>query len=165
MISDAGPRAARRYSRGVAGDDEDALGWGDESGDPTHVDGRRSERASANPDGADDAADADEAGSGDAAARLSSPLLVSYGILAGIYLLYTVGWILGVQRDPFSSPTLFFEIMYQLGEFLAIASPAVWFFVTVLLTRGRRQIVRVVWLIVGAAVLLPWPFLLSGAGA
>ena len=39
--------------------------------------------------------------------------------------------------------------MFQLGEFLAIARPALWFVAAFILTRGRKPLVRLLWLLVG----------------
>ncbi len=88
-------------------------------------------------------------------------LIVTYGILAGLYLLLTAGWFATVARSTVTLPSLFPEIMYQFGEFLAIASPALWFASVVLLTRGRRPIVRLLLLLLGLVVILPWPFVLG----
>jgi hypothetical protein len=126
--------------------DEDALSWGDES-DPTHVEAK--ERAVAVPFEA-------------VGPQTSSAMLVVYGVFSGAYLIYVVGWILAVQRDTITLPTLLGEIMYQFGEFLAIASPAVWLGAVLLLTRGRGAVVRLLWLFVGLLVVAPWPFFLGG---
>ena len=125
--------------------DDEALSWGDES-DPTHVDAPLEERMPAE---ADDAP------------RTSSTMLVVYGIFGGAYLLYIVGWIIAVQRDTFTQASLFSEIMYQFGEFLAIASPAIWIGAVLLLTRDGRVLPRIVWLLVGLLLLAPWPFILG----
>ena len=47
--------------------------------------------------------------------------------------------------------------MFGLGLWLAVAAPALWFGVTFVLTRGRTT-ARLVWLLVGAVVLLPVAF-------
>lgn len=131
--------------------DDDALTWGGESDDPSHL------------DGAGSAAKADVAGPEPSApaSATASALLVAYGIFGGVYLLYLIGWVISVQRDTFTATGLFFEIMYQFGEFLAIVSPALWFGLVLLLTRGRRPVLRVVWLVAGIVLLAPWPFLLG----
>ena len=91
-------------------------------------------------------------------------LLITYGILGGIDLIYTIGWITTVVRlngvraaftDPLS------EIMFQFGEFLAIASPLAWFAAVFLLSRGRKPIVRLTWILIGLVTTLPWPFVLG----
>jgi hypothetical protein len=135
---------------------DDALTWaGDET--ETRAPAGRAQRAR-------DAAASGDAGDVDAriaAATGGSALLVFYGILAGVYLLYMVGWLISIVRNPFSIDNLFAEIVSQFGEFLAIASPLVWFFVALVLTRGRRPSLRVAWLIAGAILLVPWPFVLG----
>lgn len=129
--------------------DDDALSWGDD--DPSHIAAPAASRA----------AGTGPAPTGDAPSA-SSPMLVVYGVFAGIALLYVIGWAIAVQRDTFSQASLFAEVMYQLGEFLAIASPAVWMGAVLLLTRGARTVVRVAWLVVGLLLLAPWPFILGG---
>jgi hypothetical protein len=91
-------------------------------------------------------------------------LLITYGVLAGIFLIYTIGWVIAVQRlnaVRVASSELLSEIMFQLGEFLAIASPVIWIGAAFLLTRGRKPIVRLLWLLVGLVAVLPWPFVLG----
>jgi hypothetical protein len=100
-----------------------------------------------------------------AAAKPATPamLLVTYGVLAGILLIYTIGWVAVVVSSGYTAPDLLGEIMWQFGEFLAIASPALWFVTVLLLTRGRKPLVRLLLLVVGLVVVIPWPFLLGGA--
>ena len=125
--------------------DDEALSWGDET-DPTHVDAPIGERVP------HDTSDAP---------ATSSTVLVIYGIFGGAYLLYIVGWIIAVQRDSYTQASLFSEIMYQFGEFLAIASPAIWLGAVLLLTREGRVLARVLWLLAGLLLLAPWPFILG----
>lgn len=128
--------------------DDDALSWGDET-DPTHVDAPPAVQQSAE-------------ASAPAVPTTSSAMLVVYGIFGGAYLLYMVGWIIAVQRDTYVQASLFAEILYQFGEFLAIASPAVWFGAVLLLTSDARAVARVSWLLVGLLLVAPWPFILGG---
>lgn len=97
----------------------------------------------------------------EAAPSTSGLLIVTYGILAGFYFLDTAGWVASILRSTTTLPSLVPEIMFQFGEFLAIASPALWFVTVLALTRGRRQIVRLALLLVGLAVVAPWPFLVG----
>ena len=96
--------------------------------------------------------------------QLPASLLVTYGILGGIHLIYVVGWVVGLQRlnniSVPSSDTLT-AIMFPLGEALAIISPVAWFAAAFLLTRGRRPIVRLLWLLAGLVVVAPWPYILG----
>ena len=97
-------------------------------------------------------------------ASSGSLLLISYGILGGAYLIYTIGWFVSVfndNRKPFDD--FLTELMYQVGEYLAIASPVLWFVTALVLTRGRKPIARLLALLLGAVVVIPWPFVLLGA--
>jgi len=95
-------------------------------------------------------------------APTSSFLLVSYGILAGAYLLFTIGWGIAVSRSTSGAQTILDEIMFQFGEFLAIAAAPLWFAAVFVLARDVRPAFRLILLVVGAVVLVPWPFLLGG---
>lgn len=77
------------------------------------------------------------------------------------YLLLTVGWILSVQQLTSGATSLFAEILWQFGEFLAILAAPFWFATTLSLTRDHRPLVRVGWLALGLGMLVPWPFVLT----
>ncbi len=133
----------------MAKDPEDeALSWGTES-DPTHVDSPVV--SSQHEDEQHDPG-------------MSSSLLVILGVFGGVFLLFTVGWIIAVQRTPPPAASVFFAFMYQFGEVLAVAAPAAWFVAVLVVTRGRRTGVRLLWLLLGVLTLAPWPFIL-GRGA
>jgi hypothetical protein len=123
--------------------DEDALAWkGDEPVEPTKV---LVEDEPAKP-------------------GTPSLLLITYGVLGGVYLIYTIGWIITIQRlngIRNGSTELLSEIMFQLGEFLAIASPALWLATVFLVTRDRKPILRLLGLLIGLVAVLPWPFVLG----
>jgi hypothetical protein len=89
---------------------------------------------------------------------MSAPVLVSLGILGGIYLLYTVGWFISWQRFLYASNDELELVGFHVQQILAIIAPALWFVVTLLLTRERKPVLRLVWLLVGALVLIPWSF-------
>jgi hypothetical protein len=122
--------------------DDDALSWAGDERDAAAI-APPKEREPRSPD------------------TLPAPLLITYGIIAGLYLIYTLGWIITITRSSTTLPNLLGEIMFQLGEFLAIASPALWFVAVLTLTRGRKPVVRLVWLLLGLLVVVPWPFLLG----
>jgi hypothetical protein len=128
---------------------EEGLTWGSEN-DPTHVDAPVVEHP------ADDT-EPGEPGMG-------SALLVTLGVFGGVFLLFTVGWIIGVQRSTVPATNLFFAFMYRLGQILAIAAPAAWFVGVLVLARERRAGVRILCLLLGVVLLAPWPFIL-GLGA
>ncbi|CAN5242398.1 hypothetical protein BH11ACT4_BH11ACT4_14920 [soil metagenome] len=150
----------------TADPDEDALTWGDD--DPSHVAGpapavhKPAESKTAEPKTAEPKTELVV----DPAARpaTSSLQLVTYGVLAGAYLIYTIGWVVSVQRlnaAQVTSSEVLNAIMFGLGEILAMASPAIWFGAAFLLTRGRKQIVRLLWILAGLVAVLPWPFVLG----
>ncbi|WP_403023697.1 hypothetical protein [Salinibacterium sp. GXW1014] len=123
--------------------DDDALSWGDD--DPSHVAGPSTRAAPRQ--------------ASDEPVRASSAILVAYGVIAGIFLIYSVAWFIAVQRDDFTQPGLFAEIMFQLGEFLAIASPLIW--MAAVLALVARPSHRLAWLGLGVLVLVPWPFVMG----
>jgi hypothetical protein len=93
--------------------------------------------------------------------------LVSIGLLGGIYLLYTVGWVLGGlavsnNADYLLAPDGNAPPLWSAGNavavWLAVAAPAIWFFTVYFLTRDGRPWIRWVMLLVGVVLLLPWPF-------
>jgi hypothetical protein len=146
------------------GDDEDeALRWeGDD--DKTLAPGWRTVGTpvpAARPvDETTDAAasvDGDSDATAEAGDQPGSAELVLLGVFGGVYLLYTLGWILSVLRvqNPATDPVG--QSMFALGLWLAVLAPALWFGVTFTLTRGRPR-ARLVWMLVGAVVLLPVAF-------
>jgi len=154
--------------------DDDALNWaGDE--DPTLASegagraapettsppkGRTTPQADASP--TDTAVDADTTEPDSAAT--GSAALVGMGILAGMYLLYSIGWFIGVSRlarsTVLASGDPVADFMASLGGWLAVAAPVIWFGATFWLTLSRPR-ARWVWLLIGAIVLIPVPFLLG----
>lgn len=148
--------------------DDEALTWQGDS-DPSHVAAPASE-----PKKPKDAAPAPAAkpapvpnpATGPETARpaTGSFLLVSYGILAGTYLIFTLGWIATIVANPATpNADVLGQFMFRVTQGLAIASPAIWYGASFVLIRGRRPILRLLALLVGLAVVLPWPFLLIGA--
>lgn len=133
----------------AADPDEEALSWSGET-DPTHVGAPAPAKASS----------ATPALPGDARPGSSSVLLIVFGILAGVYLLYAIGW--GIHAFTHSVPVagIFPVIMYQLGEFFSIASPFLWAGAIWLLV--KRPAWRLLWLFVGVLLLAPWPFIVGG---
>ena len=101
----------------------------------------------------DEAAGVDEG----SPAQPGSAELVLLGVFGGVYLLYTLGWILSVLRVQNTAAEPLSQFMFALGMWLAVLAPALWFGVTFALTRGRAR-ARLVWLLVGAVVLLPIAF-------
>ena len=124
-------------------------------------------RSDAEPD--EDAAEGEDApADADQARPMGNAALIALGVLGGVYLLYTIGWIVGGLRlqdvIPFLLPeTAVARVAYAFALWIAVAAPAIWFSATVLLTRRSRSWVRFVWLAGGVVLLVPWPFAMIGA--
>ncbi|GGF14574.1 hypothetical protein [Subtercola lobariae] len=112
-------------------------------------------------DAAEDAAVEDElADAEEASAQLSSAALITFGVVGGVFFLYTIGWLVAFIRNPLH-PGGFAEVWQDVQGVAAIAAPALWFLVTLLLAARRRVAVRLIWLLVGIVVVVPWPFILG----
>ena len=98
-----------------------------------------------------------------AAKPMSSATLITIGVLGGFAALYTVGWIVGGFRLQGSADYLVADVMFQGSFWLAVLAPALWFGTVFLLTRASATWVRIVWLVAGALLLVPWPFIMIGA--
>lgn len=98
----------------------------------------------------------------DEQAGLSTPMLLILGIVGGVYLLYTVGWIVGGLRLRPLASFLVADAMFLPWFVLAIAAPALWFLASWVLTRGRASWIRVAVLLAGVVLLVPWPFVTVG---
>ena len=86
--------------------------------------------------------------------------LVALGVLGGVYALYAVGWLIGglrLQRTLFLN-----DAMFTASLWLATLSPLLWFATVYLLTRSSRGWIRFAWLVAGAVLLVPWPFIVQG---
>ncbi|HWS50937.1 MAG TPA: hypothetical protein VN241_07995 [Microbacterium sp.] len=109
-----------------------------------------------------DRLDADESETPRDAAPLSTPMLLGVGVIGGIYLLYTVGWVVGGLRLKPLTTLIVADAMFVPWFVLAIAAPALWFVTCWFLTRRRASWVRMLVLLLGAVLLVPWPFVSVG---
>jgi len=94
---------------------------------------------------------------------MSTPALLTLGILSGVYLLYVVGWLVGGSNLQGFARFFISDAAYVPAKWLAVAAPLLWFAAAWLLTRGARSWVRIAALVGGAVVLVPWPFVFFGA--
>jgi hypothetical protein len=124
------------------GDDreDEGLSW-DVGGDPTHID-------SSAVGGAVVADDAPEF------VGTSSALLVVYGVFGGVYLLFTVAWLITALRTTIATGTPLGDFMTQASTILAVAAAPSWFIASLAL--AGRPSRRIVALVIGIIVLLPW---------
>jgi hypothetical protein len=94
---------------------------------------------------------------------LSSAALIGFGIFGGVYLLYTVAWLITALRNPTEIADVLGNAMFQFGLWLAVASPAIWFGAVLFLGKEKNVATRVLFLLIGAVILIPWPYI-SWAG-
>lgn len=139
-------------------DDDEALTW-DEVSDPTHVDS-----PAAKPTPVVEPVEAPVAAPAPKPAT-SSFLLVSYGILAGAFLLYTVGWFIGIRQVVFVEVDTLSRILSTVAQVLAVGSPAIWFGGAFALTRNAKPLYRLLLLLAGLVATVPLPFILLGASS
>ena len=95
----------------------------------------------------------------DASRQTGSVELVVLGVLGGVYLLYTIGWLLTAIRATPPGFSVLGAVMYELGLWFAVAAPLLGFGLVFL--RVRRATLRLVWLAVGAVVLVPLAFVVG----
>ncbi|PCE13588.1 hypothetical protein AUC47_07180 [Microbacterium sp. SZ1] len=165
--------------------DDDALSWdGDDARAskrlPRDDAGRRApaEDAAAEPsiigsstDGASSRHAAEPVGSDDDAAvllddessALGTGVLLALGVVGGIYLLYSVGWVVGGLRLKPLANFFVADAMFLPWFVLAVAAPALWFLAGWVLTRGKATWIRLSVLLLGVVLLVPWPFVTVGA--
>lgn len=124
--------------------DDEALSWGRES-DPTHVDSTETDAAAGQ-------------GAPLLAPGTSSAMLVVFGVLGGIYLLYTVAWLITALRPGYTTGIALTDLMNQISSVLAVLAAPAWFVAALALTTSRRSLVRILFLLLGIVVLLPWGF-------
>ncbi|WP_144763796.1 hypothetical protein [Curtobacterium sp. 9128] len=128
-------------------EDDAALQWGD-ADDATHVDAAHNPvRVKAQRD-----RDVEE--------PLGSGALIGMGVFGGLYLLYTVAWLVSASLLTVAGSGAV-GVMSELMRVLAIMAPAFWFAATLWLGQGSRNRTKFTWLLVGAVVLIPWPFIMT----
>ncbi|QNA92487.1 MULTISPECIES: hypothetical protein [unclassified Microbacterium] len=150
----------------MTSDSDDALNWeGDET--PTPKDPALPHGWNAVGKGSEDVGTIEDDGTvtpvgSDEPAGLSTPMLLILGVVGGVYLLYTIGWIVGGLRLKPLASFLVTDAMFLPWFVLAIAAPALWFLASWVLTRARPAWIRVAVLLAGVVLLVPWPFVTVG---
>lgn len=99
---------------------------------------------------------------GEESTPLSTAMLLITGVVGGVYLLYSVGWVVGGLRLKPLANFFVADEMFVPWFVLAVAAPALWFLATWVLTRGRASWVRASLLLLGVVLLVPWPFVTVG---
>ncbi|MET0724810.1 MAG: hypothetical protein ABWY36_00570 [Leifsonia sp.] len=91
-------------------------------------------------------------------AETSAVTLVTLGVMGGIYLLYTLGWAVSAGRIGTGASDPVAQVMFAAGSWFAVVAAPLWFAATLWLAHGRA---RVAWLVAGAVLLVPLPFILG----
>lgn len=96
-------------------------------------------------------------------APMGNAALVAIGMIAAAFILFAVGWLIVSLRlqsvDGLPVP----QVALIAISLTAAAAPLIWFASVFVLTRGSRTWVRFTWLVAGIVLLVPWPFLVTGA--
>jgi hypothetical protein len=148
-------------------DDEEALTWAG-GRDPSHYEtpepkapkpGKPTKGTTTSGSGTvADSTDGDDDADDTAPPAMSSVVLVCLGVLGGIYALYTLGWFVSWQRLLYVDTDALELAAFHIQQVLAILAPPLWFVATIFFTRGRKPAVRLLWLVIGALLLVPWSF-------
>jgi hypothetical protein len=169
VARDAAPGRAPDPDPDVDPDDAEALSWAGDDDRGQVGPRRRSRDAAAESDAVADAGavvepddtvlagDELDAAIGPRSAPASAAARAVTAAFAAVYLALTLGWLLSVQSTTAGTADLLTQVLWQLGEFFAIAAAPLWFFAVTSLT--ARAVVRTGWFALGAGVLLPWPLL------
>ncbi|WP_314422065.1 hypothetical protein [uncultured Microbacterium sp.] len=156
---DDGAESTLRAPKGSA---NEAPGSGVRSHDAALPDGWNAVGRGSEGVGHVEAGDGVDAPDGEEAAPLGAALLLTLGVVGGVYLLYSIGWVVGGLRLKPLANLIVADAMYVPWFILAVAAPALWFLAVWVLTRGRAGWTRIALLLVGVVLLVPWPFVTVG---
>jgi len=91
--------------------------------------------------------------------QLPSWALVVFGLFAGVYLLFSVAWLIVALNPPVAISDPFGSFMWVGSLWLATLGGVIWFLGTLALGASRSIAWRMMMLAVGTIVLIPWPYL------
>lgn len=103
--------------------------------------------------------------------QLSNGGLVVLGAIGGVYLLYTLVWFSwanyysSVNSAVADGSGAIGAVMQQIVFWIAPFAPALWFWAVLVLNRGASLGRLMLWLLIGAVVLVPLPMFVFGAAA
>lgn len=99
----------------------------------------------------------------DAPYQLSAGALVLLGLIGGVYLLYSVVWFSWanyysvVNAAVADGSGTLGGVLQQVAFWIAPLAPALWFVSVLILCRDSRLGKKLIWLLVGAVLLVPLP--------
>jgi len=115
-------------------------------------------------------ADAEAAADDESRPQFSAGMLVLLGVLGGLFLLYTIVWFSWAKYYTAAKHDEWVVTMGSFGAVLqtilfwvASAAPALWFLTALSLNRGGRIRNLMIWILIGAILLMPLPMFAGGA--
>ena len=148
--------------------DEDALSWPGDKPDRVATPGASSSSPKKKPadPSSDDSGESkaarptfDELMDPGKSAQLPSWALVLFGLFAGVYLLFSVAWLVIALNPPVAISDPVGSFMWVGSLWLATFGGIIWFLSTLALGASRSVAWRLMMLVIGAVVLVPWPYL------
>jgi exosortase/archaeosortase len=88
------------------------------------------------------------------------PERIAVAVLALAYLACGVGWAVVALRNGTQLGSPLLQSAYSAGLVLSVFAPLLWFAAILLLARGPRS--RLLGLVIGVVLLLPWPAWAAG---
>jgi hypothetical protein len=82
-----------------------------------------------------------------------------YGLFAGVYLLFSVAWLIIALNPPINFFDVVSSFMWVASLWFATLGGIIWFVSTFILGRSRGFGWKFMMLLIGVVVLIPWPYL------
>lgn len=95
----------------------------------------------------------------DPPAQTSAGALVMYGLIAGVYLLFSVAWLIIALNPPINFFDVVSSFMWVSSLWFATVGGLIWFVATFILGRNKGFGWKFMMLLLGVVVLIPWPYL------
>jgi len=139
-------------------DDEEALTWaGDRDRDTTNITWS-TPKAGESPSSSNPGLRRRQSRRIETATNANAELIVTV-LCAAVYLLSTVAWFIVALRDPIQIADPLGNGMFVAGLWLAVAAGPLWFGGVLLWGREFSLTRRITLLVVGAVVVIPWPYI------
>ena len=93
--------------------------------------------------------------------QLPSGVLVGYGAILGVFLVYTISWVTIMLKRLSTPPQPLLDGIDRAQMLLGLAGPALWVVFAFFFVRGRRWYWQTLWLVLGLVLLAPWPWIIT----